>query len=591
MKKLTICGIRIAEFTIVLPENPAPAEKNAADFLRDVIEQSCGITLPVSHAKTVHSIVLGSSETNPEIKYDGFRIASDENHLYLHGNMARGTLYAAYSFAEKYLGYRYFASDCIVIPTEGESAVPANLNLIDNPGFLARRTTFDAHVHSAEYSAHARLNNCMPTGDEYGGNVTVPGSCHSFGKYCNGNVYFKDHPEYFALAIDDDTGIRERKPCMPGTGPGQLCLTNPDVLRVVTENILAELREHPETEIIEFSQADTEYYCTCDACAAVDAEEESHSGTLIRFVNALGEAIEKEFPNVLIRTFAYQYTSKPPKLTKARHNILIRYCTMDACFRHSLIDPNCKVNSQRFYKEMEEWKNKCSQMSIWDYLCNWRSFLLPYPNLISLRENARYFAECGAIHILEEMNPWNHAGGAYNELLCYLTGIVLWNPYISEEDYFTHIREFMEAYYGKGWREIAECMRIEYAETADRCILCMDENIDDSRRFYREYMPYAYQTIKPNNALSKLAERYHELMEHLDRAEALAETDTERFRIDAMRLSFDYMEHSCVAHEKNKMTAEEQAAHEAMLQSILERKIQHGFYWNLATANNENGAY
>jgi len=591
MKKMTICGMNIAEFTIVLPEQPAPAEKTAADFLRDVIEKSCGVNLPVSHKMTAHSIVIGSRESSDKIKWDGFCIASDDNHLYLYGNVARGTLYAAYSFAERYLGYRYFADDCVVISTEGESAVPANLNIIDNPGFSARRTTFAAHMHSAEYSAHARLNNCMPTGDEYGGNMTVPGTCHSFGKYCSGKVYFKDHPEYFSLALNEETGELERMPCEPGTGPGQLCLTNPDVLRIVTENILAELRANPETEIIEFSQVDTENYCRCEKCAAVDAEEESHAGTLIRFVNALGEAIEKEFPNVLIRTFAYQYTSKPPKLTKARRNILIRYCTMDACFRHNLTDPNCKVNSERFHREMEEWQGKCDQMSIWDYLCNWRSFLLPYPNLISLRENARYFAECGAIHVLEEVNPWNTGSGAYNELLCYLTGLVLWNPYISEEEYNRHIREFLEAFYGKGWREVAECMRMEYAETADRCILCMDENVDDSRRFYREYMPYAYQTIKPNNALAKLAERYKELMILLDRADALAETDAEHSRIDAMRLSFDYMEHSCVAHEKDKMTAEEQAAHEAKLQSIKDRKLAHGFYWNLATFNNDNGPY
>ena len=74
-------------------------------------------------------------------------------------------------------------------------------------------------------------------------------------------------------------------------------------------------------------------------------------------------------------------------------------------------------------------------------------------------------------------------------------------------------------------------------------------------------------------------------------ADALAETDAEHSRIDAMRLSFDYMEHSCVAHEKDKMTAEEQAAHEAKLQSIKDRKLAHGFYWSLATHNNDNGPY
>ncbi len=591
MKKLTVCGHDIAEFTLVIPAIPHPAVTTAAEFLRDTIAKACGVDLPIAD-KAEHGIYIGTRGACDCVKHDGFRITTDSTNVYLDGNMERGTLYAAFSFAEKYIGYRYFADDCIVIPTEGSGDVPANLNIIDNPGFPARRTTFSAHMRSAAYSAHARLNDCMPCKDDiWGGSKDYSGACHSFGKYCSGKVYFKEHPEYFALALNEETNELERMPCEPGTGPGQLCLTNPDVLRVVTENILKELREHPETEIVEFSQADTENYCRCPSCAAVDAEEESHAGTLIRFVNALGEAIEKEFPNVLIRTFAYQYTSTPPKHTAARHNILIRYCTMDACFRHAVTDPACKVNSIRFHREMEEWKTKCHQLSIWDYLCNWRSFLLPYPNLISLRENARYFAECGAIHVLEEVNPWNNAGGAYSALNCYLTGILLWDPYMSEEEYFGHIKEFLMAYYGKGWREIAECMRIEYAETAENCILCMDENVDDSRRFYREYKPYPYQTIKPNNALTALAARYDELTALLDRADALAETDAEHTRIDAMRLSFDYMEHSCVAHEKDKMTAEERAAHEAKLESIMERKKKHGFYWNLSTANNDNGGY
>ena len=159
MRKLTVCGCDISAFTIVIPTIPDPAEKNAAEFLRDVIEKSCGVTLPISDTKTDHSIVLGSRDNDPDIKWDGFRTVTDDNHVYLFGNMARGTLYASYSFAEKYLDYRYFADDCIVSPTEGKAEVPANLNILDNPGFLARRTTFAAHMHSAEYRAHARLNN------------------------------------------------------------------------------------------------------------------------------------------------------------------------------------------------------------------------------------------------------------------------------------------------------------------------------------------------------------------------------------------------------------------------------------------------
>ena len=146
MRKLTVCGCDISAFTIVIPTIADPAEKNAADFLQRVIAASCGVNLPISDAKTEHSIVLGSRKTDPQLKWDGFRTVTDDNHAYLFGNIARGTLYAAYDFAEKYLGHRYFTLDTEKIPTEGEAEVPCGLNTVDNPAFSARRTTCYTHM-------------------------------------------------------------------------------------------------------------------------------------------------------------------------------------------------------------------------------------------------------------------------------------------------------------------------------------------------------------------------------------------------------------------------------------------------------------
>ncbi len=98
MKKLTICGANIADFNIVLPTIPQPAEVTAAEFLQRVIAASCGVTLPIIHrdeSTPDHGIFLGSRETDAEIKNDGFRTKTEAGHLYLYGNMARGTLYAA----------------------------------------------------------------------------------------------------------------------------------------------------------------------------------------------------------------------------------------------------------------------------------------------------------------------------------------------------------------------------------------------------------------------------------------------------------------------------------------------------------------
>ena len=44
--------------------------------------------------------------------------------------------------------------------------------------------------------------------------------------------------------------------------------------------------------------------------------------------------------------------------------------------------------------------------------------------------------------------------GEFGELRAYLFGKLLWNPYMSEEEYEQHINDFIKGYYGKGWKYI-----------------------------------------------------------------------------------------------------------------------------------------
>jgi len=332
MRKLTVCGCDIAGFSIVTKRNPTPAEVTAAEFLQRIIETSCGVTLPIENTAE-RGIYIGTREADPRVKWDGFRITTDECNVYLDGNIPRGTLYAAYDFAEKYLDYRFFAVDCEVIPTEGKTDVPCALDIIDNPGFEVRRCSIKDMLENMECMSHGRINNNRDH-SEYGGVVYKSIPCHNFHDYCSADEYFDTHPEYFSLWDG------ERLPLKDADGPGNLCLTNPDVIRIVTEKALSKLRSDPSMTLIDISQPDNNVYCTCDRCRSVDEEEGSHAGSLIYFINRVAEAVEKEFPHVLVETFAYNETTKPPKKTRVRENVIIRYCTYEACFRHALDDPD-----------------------------------------------------------------------------------------------------------------------------------------------------------------------------------------------------------------------------------------------------------
>ncbi|MBE6598840.1 MAG: DUF4838 domain-containing protein [Ruminococcaceae bacterium] len=589
MRKLTICGCDIAEYTIVLNPIPEPADVTAAEFLVRVIETACGVTLPIAD-RAERGIYIGTREACDEVKLDGFRITTDDKNVYLDGNMARGTLYAAFDFAEKYIGYRHFAIDCEVIPTDGEGEVPVGLNIIDNPGMEVRRTTCHTHMRSPEFSVHCRLNDCCGASEALGG-CTNYGACHSMGDYLKGSEYFAEHPEYFCLSGG------KRIPCEGGSGPGNPCLTNPDVLRIITDKILAELREHPERTIVELSQTDGGIWCECDACRAVDEEEGSHAGTIIRFVNAVAEAVEKEFPNVRIQTFAYDYSRFPVKKTKARENVIIRYCTMSACFRHAIDDPNCPTNAATL-AEMEGWRKMSCHMSVWDYITDWNCYIAPFPNLVSLWQNMRYFADCNVGFILEECNSDNAAGGAYPDLKAYVVGKLLWNPHMTEEEYRGHIAEFLRGFYGKGWHHIADYIKMEYEATKDRCVLCMDDidicflhytshpEVKMLKRYLRgNFEPAAFIPMVPNHPLVGIVDRMDEAKGYFDRAIAKAETDTERVHIERSRMAITYLDLFCSDNDEFKMTEAEKKEYKARIEKFYEDKKKYGFYYNLHTGN------
>ncbi|MBE6598891.1 MAG: DUF4838 domain-containing protein [Ruminococcaceae bacterium] len=590
MKELTICGADISEFSLVLPENPAPALKTAAVFLQRVVDASCGVTLPIAE-RAEHGIFVGTRSASDDVKWDGYRITAQNGSLYLDGNIPRGTLYAAYSFAERYLGYRYFADDCEVVPTEGKTAIPCDVDIIDNPVFEVRRTTCASHLASGEFSAHCRLNDCMPVGEEHGGTVGITGGCHTFDALCPPSVYFKEHPEYYSYR----DGRHYPTSGDPNGEHGQLCLTNPDVVRIVTENVLKWLREHPGQRVVEVSHADNRCYCMCEKCRAVYEEEGAPSGTLIRFLNAVAEEVEKEFPDVLIRTFAYQYTRKPPKLTKAHPSILVRYCTIEACFRHALDDPHCETNAKTFGPELLAWQKMASNISIWDYVTNWRCYNAPFPNLHSLRENARFFADCHVIHVLSECNAGS-GGGVYPVLKAYLLGKLLWNPYMSEEEYDTHINEFLRAYYGKGWESIRRYIDMEHELTAECemgcwaeadmacCFSCETPRIWD--HIASHYNPEAYQPVYPGETyLDGLKERIGEVNALFDRAEELAETEAQKRHLLISRMSIRYVELFCMPHEKGSMTEEARAAYEGAVEEFLKNKEEYDIRYNVWTSN------
>jgi hypothetical protein len=157
----------------------------------------------------------------------------------------------------------------------------------------------------------------------------------------------------------------------------------------------------------------------------------------VLLLNKVAEAVEKEFPDVLVESLAYQYTRKPPKTIKPRDNVLIRLCTIEC----SYIQPLDGEQNRKFAADMEGWSKLAKYLFIWDYTTNYNDYLGPHPNLRVLAPNVRYFIKHGAIGLFEEGE-----GDDFCELKNWLLMRVMWEPNLDAEKL---IDEFLRGYYGE----------------------------------------------------------------------------------------------------------------------------------------------
>jgi len=228
-----------------------------------------------------------------------------------------------------------------------------------------------------------------------------------------------------------------------------LCLTNPDVLKIITERIKKRMRESPEYLIYDVSQNDWRNPCQCDKCQAIVKKEGSESGIIIWFVNQVAEAVEKEFPDKFIGTLAYQYTRTPPKSIHPRNNVVVRLCSIECCFAHDF--KTCPEN-QSFMADLKSWSALAPHLYIWDYVVNFSHYVMPYPNFKVLQSNIKTLGENNSIGIMEQA-AYQSRGGEFSELRSYLISRLLWNPDCDVEKV---INDFMAGYYGRAGKQVRE---------------------------------------------------------------------------------------------------------------------------------------
>lgn len=422
----------LTHISIVLEGNSA-AEISAANDLKHYLSLK-GVDVDTPNGFPITLLI------NESLGDDACRVTATvgkgaEDCLLIEGGNGRGILYGVYQFLEKYADVRFFTPE-LEVCEPGDVTFPDGVLIDYTPTFALRQTDWYNWIKdSSKYAWAAKSGINMMSGwreswdESYGGSLTYAPSMfvHTIGKLAE-----LDSPSPTLIANP--------------------CLTDEDIYQTVLKNVRSILAQNPDAKILSVSQNDNRNYCKCENCEAITAEEGSPAGTLLRFVNRIANDIAADYPNVTIDTLAYQYTQKPPKVTKPAPNVCIRLSSISCHFTHPLTKSGCSACSA-FCDALKEWSKICDNIYIWDYTTNYSYYLATFPNFHVLRENMKFFADHNVKGVYEQGNA-SGPSGEFGELRAYLISKLLMDPYMSKSEYYAHMDEFLAAYYGDGWEYI-----------------------------------------------------------------------------------------------------------------------------------------
>ena len=290
-------------------------------------------------AKGLASLAPARLEIRTADLGEGFRLTTSRTSVLIEGGRDRGCLYGAMELLER-VGYRWFTPEHARVPAR--VAIP-KLDLERRPA-LAYREAFFTEAQDGDWSARNRLNGHFHRLEaQHGGRYFFQPWAHSFVELIPPPSFFAQHPEYFALV----EGKRR--------ADAQLCLSNPDVIRLSIQRVREWIAAHPDASAYSVSQNDNADWCECEQCASLGP---TTSDRLLQFVNR----IARELPDKTIDTLAYQDTRRPPRSTVPAPNVLIRFCPIEACQAHAL--GRCRESIDAFH-DYEGWRRTAKHIVPW----------------------------------------------------------------------------------------------------------------------------------------------------------------------------------------------------------------------------------
>jgi hypothetical protein len=473
-----------SNFTIITSSNPSNLEKSAASELQFHLKKTGGVDMPITNdaaPEAKNEILLGRNarlkalnlgEDWQGLGRDGYVIRTVGSKLIIAGNTDRGTLNGVYAFLEDVLGVRWLTPETTYFPEVKELPLK-KLNIRDVPAFDVR-FLYSLNARNASWAARHRLNAFhdhanVRLGDiisdprledayTYAGQLgytiydllcralTPPGQ----EKIHTTEEVFKQHPEYFSE-------VNGKRTCKNA----QLCLTNPEVPKLLAEGIKRLLKKEPGAKFVNVSMMDWTGQCRCASCKQAG----SLSAVYFTAINKVAEIVEREYPDIWIEALAYHAEQVPPENIILRKNIIVKYAPIRMSYYYAMDEGKhnvegglvwiCPPSATQIPRQLKKWTECAKNVSIWYYTLKLPMFH-PNADLRPLSRNFRLMKEWGVKSVFVEDLNWvkEHQ---LNHLRAYLLAELMWNP---DYDTAKGTEEFCRLYYGPACKEVLEYLGI-----------------------------------------------------------------------------------------------------------------------------------
>ena len=465
---LLCCQIRAeVDCNIVIATGCKAEVKAAAQDMSSILSQMTAKQYPVVTdevpiadreivvGRNKHLEALGVVIGWKNVGSDGYTIRKAGDRLIIVGGPDRGTLNGIYVFLEEYLGCRWYAPDCTVIPKRQKLEF-GDIAIERRPVLKWRGLTVQNSSDSPRWAARNRANylNQSTTKSSPGWNKMrrhplltgiwheARWHIHELGHLLPAEEYFDEHPEYFSLIRGER--LKDRT---------QPCLTNPDVLQEVTERVRLWIAADGGGRLMDLSMNDWGNWCRCPKCKASYLKYE-RNGTLLWFVNKVAQIIEKEHPEVMFTAFLsyMNYRGAPLGDIRPRHNVIAKVSYVSQCRYHSLEE--CGRNLRHGYaRDLRDWCALTPGRVIF-----WLSIYGLGPKMHGLERTYRHLRDLGVTGVVLDNHPGQ--GPKYlqlRDLEEYLHAKLQWDP---DTDVNETVREFCGAFYGAAALEMVQVFHV-----------------------------------------------------------------------------------------------------------------------------------